>query len=80
MKVEVEADDLRMLLRSSMRYAMGRRSYIVSWIIDTIILHLDIFTTEQRLNMVRDIEESVMFSDECDKGEWIALAHKLREI
>lgn len=62
--------DLSMLLVSAERYALGRRTYIVSWTCDVIKNNLKLLTEKDRKVMIRDIESAVNYGDSCDERDW----------
>ena len=65
--------DISMILVSAERYALGRRTYIVSWICEVIKNNIDLLTENDIQVMIRDIEEAYTYGDECDEKEWKAL-------
>lgn len=71
--------DISMILVSAERYALGRRTYIVSWICEVLKNNIDLLTENDIQVMIRDIEEAYTYGDECDEKEWKALLKKLKE-
>lgn len=71
--------DLSMLLVSAQRYALGRRTYIVSWTCDVIKNNLKILTETDRKVMIRDIESAINYGDSCDERDWKELLKALKE-
>ena len=73
------AEDLSEMLVTCVRYALGRRTYIVDWTCEFIGNNLDLLSEKNRQVMIRDIKEQENFSygDECDKACWLALLEKL---
>lgn len=71
--------DLSMLLVSAERYALGRRTYIVSWTCDVIKNNLHLLTKKDKDVMIRDIENAVDYGDSCDEREWKKLLKVLKE-
>ena len=71
--------DLSMLLVSAERYALGRRTYIVSWTCDVIKNNLHLLTKKDKDVMIRDIESAVNYGDSCDEREWKKLLKVLKE-
>lgn len=69
--------DLSMLLVSAERYALGRRTYIVSWTCDVIKNNLKILTETDKKVMIRDIESAINYGDSCDENDWKELLKKL---
>lgn len=71
--------DLSMLLVSAQRYALGRRTYIVSWTCDVIKNNLNVLTGTDRRVMIRDIESAINYGDGCDERDWKELLKVLKE-
>ena len=71
--------DLSMLLVSAQRYALGRRTYIVSWTCDVIKNNLNVLTGTDRRVMIRDIESAINYGDGCDENDWKELLKALKE-
>ena len=72
--------DLSMLLVSAERYALGRRTYIVSWTCNVIKNNLHLLTEKDKDVMIRDIENAVNYGDSCDEKEWKELLRILRGV
>lgn len=72
--------DLSMLLVSAQRYALGRKTYIVSWTCDVIKNNLNILTEADKKVMIRDIESAINYGDSCDERDWKELLKVLKEI
>ena len=68
-KVELD-DDLQHMLISAVRYAMGRRTYIVSWTISYILPLIPDMDTKVLAIMKRDYEEAPSLGDACDAQDW----------
>lgn len=66
---------------SAVRYALGRRTYIVRITVEYMLRRVDIMSPGCRKIMIRDIEEQERFGygDECDLKEWMKLLGKLKE-
>ncbi len=62
----------------SLRYALGRRTYITGVVADFIIDKLDELTPKTKSVMIRDIESCDDYGDDCDKESWINLLNKLK--
>lgn len=71
--------DLSMLLVSAERYALGRRTYIVSWTCDVIKNNLKLLTEKDKKVMIRDIESAISYGDSCDERDWKELLKILME-
>lgn len=70
--------DLSMLLVSAQRYALGRRTYIVSWTCDVIKNNLNVLIETDRRVMIRDIESAINYGDACDERDWKELLKVLK--
>lgn len=82
MKLKFNGDllDTSMLLVSAERYALGRRTYIVSWTCNVIKNNLHLLTEKDKDVMIRDIENAVNYGDSCDEKEWKELLRILRGV
>jgi len=78
LKINGNKDDMSMILVSAERYAMGRRTYIVGWVCEFIRNNLQLLTEKDKQVMIRDIENSISYGDECDKVKWLNLLEKLK--
>lgn len=74
-----EAEDISMILVSAERYALGRRTYIVGWTCEIIKKNMHLLSDKDKAVMIRDLENSISYSDECDKAEWMILLKLLRK-
>lgn len=81
MNIEINGkqEDISAMLVSAERYALGRRTYIVSWTCEFISNNLHLLTEKDKDVMIRDIEEAWSYGDECDEECWKALLAKLKE-
>ena len=70
--------DYEQILISVLRYALGRRTYIVGTTVDFIISELHSLSDYYKNIMIRDIEEEHSYGDECDKENWMRLLDKLK--
>ena len=69
-------DNIQRIYISALRYALGRRSYIVSDTIDTL---KKVELSEQTVGvMIRDIEECEDYGMEMDKQDWLRLLDYLK--
>lgn len=66
---------------SAVRYALGRRSYIVHITVDYMIERIPIMSPTCRELMIEDIKDQADFGygDQCDYDEWMRLLDKLKE-
>ena len=69
------------MLISALRYALGRRTYIVELTCEYIENELLKLSDQCKAIMIEDIERQRLFGygDECDKEDWMQLLDKLRE-
>ena len=72
--------DYEQMLISAMRYALGRRTYIVDLTCRYIERHMPILSDRCKDIMIKDIEEqeSLGYGDECDKKDWMRLLEVLK--
>lgn len=63
-------DDLQHMLISAVRYAMGRRTYVVHWTVSYIVPLIPDMDTKVLDIMKQDYEEATDFGDFCDKQDW----------
>ena len=70
--------NLQNIYISALRYALGRRSYIVSDTVDTL---MKVELSEQTVGvMIRDIEECEDYGMETDKQDWLRLLEHLNKL
>ena len=71
--------DLKDVVCCSLRYALGRKTYITSLVSDYIIDHPELIDERVRDVMLKDIEEyldcrNIYYKDdECDYQSWLRL-------
>lgn len=70
--------DYEQMLISALRYALGRRTYIVEITVNFIINELHSLSDYCKNIMIRDIETARSYGDECDKEDWMRLLDKLK--
>lgn len=77
MKININGgkEDLSAMLVGTVRYALGRRTYIVDWTCEFIRNNLHLLTDKDKQVMIRDIkwQEKYGYGDECDKNDWLGL-------
>lgn len=73
-------EDLSAMLLNSVRYALGRRTYIVNWTCEFIEKNKHLLTEQNRLVMIRDIEQQKEYGygDDCDEKDWKRLLAVLK--
>ena len=67
------------LFISAVRYALGRRTYIVQEHCETVLENIDFFSKRALEVMIRDIEECDNYGWDCDKQSWMTLLNKLKK-
>ena len=70
--------DLSAMMVSSVRYALGRQTYIVEWTTKFIGDNLKILTDKDLYVMKRDIEESGIAGSEIDVLSWEKLLNRMK--
>ena len=77
MQVEINgnAEDLSAMLLGAVRYALGRRTYIVNWTCEFITKNVHLLTEKDKKVIIRDIKDQERFGygDKCDKNDWLKL-------
>ena len=71
--------DYEHMLISAMRYALGRRTYIVGMTTEYIENELPKLSDQCKDVMIKDIESQRNYGDECDREDWMQLLEKLKE-
>lgn len=68
------------MLISALRYALGRRTYIVSTTAEYIACEIPKLSEQCKNVMIQDIEEQERFGygDACDKVDWMRLLGELK--
>lgn len=71
--------DYEHILISALRYALGRRTYIVEQTVDYIIKELPKLSFQCKRIMIHDIEHPLCgYGDPCDKEDWMRLLAELK--
>lgn len=66
------------MLISALRYALGRRTYIVELTVNYIIKEIPNLSDQCKAIMVDDIKHPLgTYGDECDKADWMRLLAEL---
>lgn len=71
-------NDLELMLCSAVRYALGRRTYIVSTTCNYIVSIVDTLSSNTLRLMENDIVNADSYGDACDAREWFALLQTIR--
>lgn len=72
--------DYEMVLICALRYALGRRSYMVGIVTNYIdaVIRLGGLSDICKAAMITEIEQTPDYGDECDKADWLRLLEKLK--
>lgn len=77
--IDPREEDFNVLCTCAVRYAIGRRSYMPSLVIQAIVPHLPALETRTLTVMERDIQEAGTLGDEIiDKPLWLAFLHRVQ--
>ena len=85
-KAEVKANeeqsemitDYEHMMISALRYAIGRRTYIVEITVNYILSELPKLSGPCKHVMIDDIENAYSLGDECDIQDWMRLLKELK--
>lgn len=81
---DADIRELRDMIISALRYALGRRTYITSETAEFIKRYPELIDERVKSVMLRDLEEyfqkreSFKFDDECDYNTWKSLYNWLK--
>jgi len=79
--VKLKPADFEALLICSIRYSLGRRSYITGWVSDIIRAYRGLLSSNTVDVLIRDIVNAPSLGDESiDAKFWIDLKNKLEEV
>lgn len=70
--------DYEHMLISALRYALGRRTYIVELTCRYIERQIPRLSDRCKDLMIKDIESQKNYGDECDKKDWMRLLEVLK--
>ena len=72
--------DISAMLVGAVRYALGRRSYIVNWTCEFIRNNKHLLTEKDIQIIIKDIKEQKQYGygDKCDEECWLILLDYLR--
>lgn len=75
--------DKEILISCAFRYALGRRTYVVGSVVETILANWDHLSSQTKVRFVQEIREhKKQWGDvgmECDEREWQKIIDKLEE-
>lgn len=73
--------DYEHMLISALRYALGRRTYVVEITVNYIIKELPKLSEKCKNIMIEDIEHPLCgYGDECDRVDWMRLLDELKKV
>ncbi len=80
-KINGKKEDLSAMLVGSVRYALGRRTYIVDWTCEFIRNNTHLLLEKDKKVIIRDIEQQKEYGygDKCDEDCWLALLKYLKD-
>ena len=70
--------DYEHMLISGLRYALGKRIYIVELTCKYIEQQIPMLSDRCKDVMIKDIENQRNYGDECDREDWMQLLEKLK--
>ena len=70
--------DYEHMLISALRYAIGRRTYIVEITVHYILSELPKLSDSCKQVMIHDIENAYSLGDDCDRQDWMRLLKELK--
>ena len=70
--------DYEHMLISAVRYAIGRRTYIVEITVNYILSELPKLSDSCKQVMIHDIENAYSLGDDCDRQDWMRLLKELK--
>ena len=79
MKINFNGDlsDISTILVSAERYALGRRTYIVSWTCRVIRDNMHLLLENDKQVIINDIKTALEYGNEIDKEDWMCLLKRL---
>lgn len=83
---DADVRDLKDMIISALRYALGRRTYITSETVEFIKRYPELIDKRVKGVMLKDLEEyfqkreTFKFDDECDFNTWKSLYNWLERI
>jgi len=85
-EASVPPDDLWMMMLATVRYAMGRRTYVTSWCLEMVDRYKGHLTQHQRDQLRAEVETELRMAgegsrtlgDACDHKAWCDVVEVLR--
>jgi len=77
--IKINKDELYLFLVSAVRYALGCRTYIVSWTCKIVRKYKSYLTDSELQVLIRNIKEQEKwgYGMDCDRQDWIKLVNDL---
>lgn len=83
MSSNFKISNFELTLGCAFRYALGRRTYVVSHIVDEILNNWEELSKPFKERVVREIiehkEEYKTLGDSCDESDWMKIVNKFAE-
>ena len=70
--------DFEHMMISALRYALGRKTYIVGITVNYILSVFPKLSDPCKHVMIDDIENAYSLGDECDRQDWMRLLKELK--
>jgi len=85
---EIAPIDMWVMLSSTVRYSMGRRTYMSSLAGELVLRHQEYLSTQQLNQIIDEIEKELLFQasmgkklgDDCDDQAWRTTVAQLQEV
>lgn len=80
-KINGTKSDISAMMISAVRYALGRRTYIVNWTCEFIAKNQHLLLEKDKKVIIRDIkeQEEYGYGDKCDEEDWLRLLEILEK-
>lgn len=80
-KLNGTKSDIGAMMISAVRYALGRRTYIVNWTCEFIAKNQHLLLEKDKKVIIRDIkeQEEYGYGDKCDEEDWLRLLEILEK-
>ena len=81
MQINGTKSDISAMLISVVRYALGRRTYIVNWTCEFIAKNQHLLLEKDKKVIIRDIKDQAEYGygDKCDEEDWSRLLELLEK-
>lgn len=80
-KLNGTKSDISAMLISVVRYALGRKTYIVNWTCEFIANNQHLLLEKDKKVIIRDIKDQAEYGygDKCDEEDWLRLLEILEK-